>query len=239
MRALAEKLAASLADRGAVAVAIVGSHARGDAGPDSDLDLAVVGEGPHHRLEVHQGVLVSFGWAPEAEERRRLYDPAWLCTHVPGWRDAVRVFDPRDIAASIKAEAHAWTWRGVEAACDRWAADELTGLAEEVLKLRASLCETSASVQRSVLSLRLAKIVAVRRRILYGSENRLWDELSAAMGAEWTTAQRAAFGLDGATWEASCRAAFDLYALAVAELTPTLHDDHRAVVALALGSSGD
>ena len=149
------------------------------------------------------------------------------------------MFDPGDIAASIKAEAQAWTWRGVEAACDRWAADELTGLAEEVLKLRASLGETSASVQRSVLSLRLARIVAVRRRILYGSENRLWDELSAAMGAEWTAAQRSAFGLDGATWETSCDAALELYALAVAELAPILDENQRAVIALALGSSGD
>jgi hypothetical protein len=233
VRALAEKLAASLAEQGALAVAIVGSHARGEAGPDSDLDLAVVGEGPHYRLEAHGGVLVSFGWAPEAEQRRRLYDPAWISTHVPGWREADAVLDPNGVAASIQEEARAWTWDGVEPACDRWAAEQLTGLAEEVLKLRASPRETSASVQRSVLALRLAKIVAVRRRILYDSENRLWDEVSAAMGAEWTAAQRAALGLDGATWESSCHAALHLYALATAELAPTLDRDQQAVVALA------
>ncbi len=235
MRALAETLAASLAERGAVAVAVVGSHARGDAGPDSDLDLAVVGVGPHYRLEAHDTTLVSIGWATEDEQRRRLYDPAWLGTHVTGWREAVAVFDPDGIAESIQAEATAWTWDGVAAECDRWAADELTGLAEEVLKLRASLREgrvTTASVQRSILSLRLAKLVAVRRRILYGSENGLWDEVSAAVGAEWTAAQRAALGLDGATWESSCHAALDLYAQAVAELATVLDDDQREVIAL-------
>lgn len=235
MRALAEKLAASLAERGAAAVAIVGSHARGDAGPDSDLDLAVVGDGPHYRLEAHEGVLVSVGWAPEAEQRRRLYDPAWLCTHVPGWREAEPVFDPHGVAASIHAQARAWTWQAVEGDYDLWTAQELTGLAEEVLKLRTALrtgAETTASVQRSLLALRLAKIVAVRRRILYGSENRLWDEVSAAMGAEWESAQRHALGLDEATWETSCRAALDLYALAAAEIAPLLDDDQRVVVDL-------
>ena len=142
---------------------------------------------------------------------------------------------PHGVAASIQAEAWAWTWQSVEGDCDLWSAQELTGLAEEVLKLRTALrtgAETTASVQRSLLALRLAKIVAVRRRVLYGSENRLWDEVSAAMGTEWESAQRHALGLDEATWEQSCRAALDLYALAAEELAPLLDHDQRAVLAL-------
>ena len=63
--ALAERLALSLVDRGAQAVAIVGSWANGTATQSSDLDLAVIGNGPRYRLEVHYGVLVSQGWAGE------------------------------------------------------------------------------------------------------------------------------------------------------------------------------
>ncbi len=91
VRAIAERLARSLAAEGALAVALVGSHASGDATADSDLDLAVVGEGPHYRLEVSDGLLVSLGWAPAEEQRRRHCDPAWLGTHVAGWREAVLV----------------------------------------------------------------------------------------------------------------------------------------------------
>jgi predicted nucleotidyltransferase len=90
-KAIAERLAHSLAARGALAVALVGSHATGDATAESDLDLAVVGEGPHYRLEVHNGLLVSLGWATAEEQHRRLYDPVYLGTHVTGWREAREV----------------------------------------------------------------------------------------------------------------------------------------------------
>ncbi|SRR6266536_1466685 len=100
--AIAHRVALSLADRGAAAVALVGSHATGDAGKDSDLDLAVIGEGPHYRLEVLGGVLVSHGWANAKEQRPRFYDPQWLGMHVPGWRDAMVLLDSAGQAAAIQ-----------------------------------------------------------------------------------------------------------------------------------------
>ncbi|HEV2745545.1 MAG TPA: hypothetical protein VGV91_20495 [Rubrobacter sp.] len=64
-------------------------------------------------------------------------------------------------------------------------AEEITSLAEEVHKLVAALRDghrTVAAVQRSVLALRPAQVLGVHRRILYGSENRLWDLVADAMG---------------------------------------------------------
>lgn len=80
---IAERLARSLGERGARAVALVGSQATGRATAESDLDLAVIGDGPHYRLELHGGVLVSLGWAPAEEQHRRLYDPAYLGNTIP------------------------------------------------------------------------------------------------------------------------------------------------------------
>jgi hypothetical protein len=71
--------------------------------------------------------------------------------------------------------------------CDGWVAGETTALTEEVHKLVAALRagqRTTAAVQRSVLTLRPAQVLAVHRRILYGSENRLWDLVAEAMGED-------------------------------------------------------
>ena len=66
--------------------------------------------------------------------------------------------------------------------------------------------------------------------MLYETENDMWDIVAAAMGAEWTSAQRAALSTNGETLDTSCRAALRLYALAAAEARPLLDRRQRAVV---------
>ena len=239
---MADRLAERLAEQGARAVVLVGSHARGEASIDSDLDLAVVGEGPHYRLEAIDDVLVSVGWATEAAQRRRLYEPEYLGTHVPGWREAVVLRDPDDVAASIKREASEWSWERVENDLGEWVAESVTGHAEEALKLSASLRarrETAAAVQRSLLALRLPAILALRLRILYGSENELCDRVGEALGPAWRDAQSAALGLEGESFEAGCKAALRLFALAVGEVGPLLDDRQRGVVEHVVRRIGD
>jgi predicted nucleotidyltransferase len=232
-RAVADRLVPRLAGEGARAVALVGSHARGVAGIDSDLDLAVVGEGPHYRLEVIDGVLVSLGWAPEDAQRRRLYDPEYLGTHVPGWREAVVLHDPDGVTDSIKREALEWSWDTVEHELGVWVPESITGHAEEAQKLSASIHtghESTAAVQRSILVLRLPAILALHLRILYGSENELWNRVAEALGPVWRDAQSAALGLGGESLDASCHAALRLFALATDEVGALLDERQRAVV---------
>jgi hypothetical protein len=240
---VADRMAGPLAAAGARAVALVGSHARGDATKGSDLDLAVIGDGPHYRLEVRDGLLVSLGWASAEEQRRRLYDPSRLGTHVPGWRRAVLLHDPERLAADLQHEALAWRWEDVSDRCDAWVAESVAGYAEEFEKLAASLLRGDhllAAAQRSLLALRLAGLIAVHRRILYGSENQLWYLVSMAMGPAWQEAQSAAFGIDGEDIDASCRAAQRLFSLAASEVRPVLDERQRDVVdhALAFGRCG-
>jgi predicted nucleotidyltransferase len=238
----AERLADALLEQGAEAVAVVGSRATGDATEDSDLDLAVIGEGPHYRLEVHDGTLVSVGWAAADEQSRRLYDPHWLGTHVPGWRHAVVLRDPKGLAAGIKEEALKWGWVQVEFECDEWVAKTVTGLAEEVLKLLASLRggdDLTAAAQRSTLALRLPSAMAIRCRILCGSENRLWGLVADELGSEWREAQSSAFGLEGGSFDESCRSARRLFELAGREVHDLLDEPQLGAVEYALRRAHD
>jgi hypothetical protein len=241
VRALASKVAADLAVAGAEAIVLVGSHARGDASPTSDLDLAVVGEGPHHVLELRQGVLVSCGWASADEQRRRLYDPEYLCTHVTGWRSGIILHDPQHIAADIQAESARWSWSLVDEPVGAAVAARVTGLAEEVQKLASALAQglrTAAAVQRSVIALHLPLALALHRRILYPSQNEAWDLVGQAGTDEWERTQRAALGETTSSLEETCRAALELYRLAVEETNELLDEDQRAIVELALRQAG-
>jgi hypothetical protein len=236
-RALAERVTAELAREGAEAVALVGSHAEGTATEESDIDLAVIGQGPSYRLELHEGVLVSVGWASADEQRTRLDDPDWLATHVPGWRSAVLLHDPEGVGAEIRQLALDWEWSRVEARCDEWAASWLVGLAEEVQKIAGAVRngdETAAAVQRSVLVLRLARVMAIRRRILYGTDNRLMDLVARAVGEQWRRLQTSALCVDGSDVATSCGSAIRLFELALNDVRDLLDDRQRDVVAHAL-----
>ena len=238
----AREAADGLVAEGAEAAVLVGSQARGDAGPDSDIDVLAAGPRTFSfRLERRGGLLVSMTSRPPEAYRQEMADPGSVGTAVPGWREAVVLHDPEGIAGPLVEEAEAWTWGPLELRCDGWVAEEITSLAEEVHKLAESLRtghHVKAAVQRSVLSLRLAQVLAVHRRVLYGSENRLWDLVADTMGEEWGLAQSAAFGLDGEPFGETCRAALELYGLAAVETRSLLDERQRRVVRHARGLDG-
>ncbi|MDP8901718.1 MAG: nucleotidyltransferase domain-containing protein [Actinomycetota bacterium] len=235
-------MADGLVGEGAEAAVLVGSHARGDAGPNSDVDVLAVGpQAFSFRLEHRGGLLVSVSSRPPEAYRREMADPGCVGTAVPGWREAVVLHDPNGTAGALIEEAEAWTWGPLERRCDGWVAEEITSLAEEVHKLVAATRtgdRVRAAVQRSVLALRPSQVLAVHRRILYGSENRLWDLVAEAMGEGWHQAQFAALGLNGEPFEETCRAALGVYGLAADEAQSLLDERQRRVVRHAQVLSG-
>lgn len=238
---VAKRAAEELAENGARAVVLVGSHSRGEAGPESDVDLLATGSESYlPSLEYRDDVLLSVSMQPHAVHQESFEQPELVCTAVPGWRDALILYDPEGLAASVIQEAREWSWRPLEKRCDEWVAERVTGYAEEVFKLAAALGNnhrSTAAVQRFLLAVHLAPVLAVHRRILYGSENRLWDLLSKEMGEEWSEAQSTALGLGDESFEESCMDALKLYRLAAAEVTHLLDWRQRAVVGSALDSS--
>jgi hypothetical protein len=239
---VAHAVAEELERSGAQAVVLSGSHARGTAGPESDIDLHAIGPGPAYTLLRRAGYLVSVSWHTLEAQRAALDDPALVGFLVPAWRRARLLHDPHGVAAALQADASAWDWTRISAALRAgWAAEELTGYAEEVHKLVSNRAEGRwrvAGVQRAVLALRLAPLLAPFLRLLYESEDEVWDAVAAHLGPDWARAQAAALFEGGETLEAASDAALELFGMTARLLAQHFDARQRAVVAHACALAG-
>jgi hypothetical protein len=224
--------------QGALAVILTGSVARGVALPESDIDLIALGDGPAYRLSHEAGRLVSISWREPLDVLASFEDPGQAGYVVPGWRSAVALRDQTRAAQTLIEAARAWTWDRIgDERCNAWVAEELCGYAEEVHKLAGALARhetVKAAIQRNVLAMRLARIIAVQLRLLYESENDLWDLVAAELYEPWRSVQARALGLDGGSLENSCRAALNLFALACETAEELFDERQRAVIEHAL-----
>ena len=84
----------------------------------------------------------------------------------------------------------------------------------------------------------MAKVLSVHHRILYDSENRLWDSVSAKMGKPWANVQSAALGEHDESLEDTCAAALQLFSLAAREVKHLLDERQYQVVAYACKLAG-
>jgi predicted nucleotidyltransferase len=233
IRALAEAFSRRLVAQGAKATVLTGSHARGDARPDSDVDLIAVGEGPEGWMELIDGRLVAVYWWTPDEVRRRLMDPEQALLTVRAWRDGVVLEDPTGVGAELQREAGEWTWDKINREADAWVADKLVVWAEYLPKLAAALEAKrllDAAAIRAELTLRLAELFAVRHRLTEESENGFWETVADAGGPEWRTALARALDSDAA-------AVFELFELLTRHVEPLLDERQRAVVDYALAAA--
>jgi len=241
---LVRGMARELASQGARAVLLTGSHVRGEAYPESDVDILAIGDAPGGRPywpSLRRGTLVSVSWRTADDVRESFSMPPEVGEIIPALRGALAVHDPDGLAARLKGDAEAWRWDAISDRCDVWVADEITGYAEEVHRLLGNLRIGRvwvAAVQRFVLSCRMGAIMAVHHRILYETENRLWDLVARAMGDHWARVQGAAFGAGDEGFAETCDAALELYALAASEVKHLLASSQRDIVAHACAMAG-
>ena len=237
---ISEKISRRLVAEGAVSVVLAGSWVRGDAHDGSDTDLWAVGKNSTYHLELVSGFLVAVSQRTMSQFSNEFRDPAKVAGAIPGWRGALTLFNPHGLAKQLKREADSWTWDSIARKCDRWVAEQVTGYAEEVCKLVGNLRLRrywAAAVQRSLIAIKMAPILAVHSRILYGSENRLWDLVGDSMGREWKNLQAQAFGEGKVDFAGSCKAALGLYVIAAHYVLPLCNKQQTAVVEYACGLS--
>jgi hypothetical protein len=234
-----------LVKHGAEAVVLFGSRVRGNAYKESDIDIHAIGRGlsahAKYRLERYQGFLVSISWMTPVQHHQAFKNPSEAGGIIPAWRNAAIIYDPQGIADSLKQEAKRWRWQLLNKKADRWVAEEITGYAEEVHRLIGNLQlgrRSAAAIMRSVLAFKMAQILAVHCRILYDTENQLWDLVSTKMGTEWAQLQSIALGEGNENFEQTCKAALQLYAMTAQEVRHLLNQRQYQVVAHACDIAG-
>ena len=234
-------IAHRLVTQGAQAVILFGSRVRGDAYEESDIDMHAIGKGLQYRLERNQGFLISISWMTAKQHRQMFKDPSKAGGIIPAWRNAVILHDPQRIAHRLMQDARKWQWQPVSKRADKWVAEEITGWAEEVHRLIGNLQlgrTSAAAVQRSVLAIQMAPTLAVYHRILYDTENQLWNLVSRQMGTKWAQLQSAALGEGDQSFEETCAAALQLYVTAAREVSHLLDRRQQKVVAHACELAG-
>ena len=239
----AKALADELVEQGAEAVILTGSWARGDAHPESDLDIRVVGDGEPKKLLRRGDFLVSVGWGTEEENVEMFSDPGEVGSIVPGWRSANILADPSSKGAKLQKRAEAWSWSELDKEADEYVAKEITKLAEEAHTLYTNLeleIFSAAAATRSLIVSELVPVMSVHLRLLYESEKELWDSVGEKMDGEWLQMQERALGQDCDSFEAGCRAAFELFLMAREKTKHLLDEEQERVVdhAAALAKKG-
>lgn len=230
---LCREVADEMSSEGARAALLMGSRVRGDFYPESDVDLTFIGEDRECEMQCRGGFLVSVYWRSFESMRRLLTEPAEVGGLVPALRNAVIVEDPEGLAARLKEEAASWTWDRLDKRCDAWVAEQIADYTEDVQRLygHGKLGKLwVAAAFRNVVSVRMGMVLAVHLRLLYETENRLWDLVGVEMGEHWRAVQSAALGTGNESFAETCRATLELYSLAARKVRHLMSEKQYEVV---------
>lgn len=233
------------------ALVLMGSHARGTAGPYSDVDLVRIMAGTEppavaDGTYLRDGRLVVASSVTPAQVEKWFTEPEIAVEVIAGLR-AARILRDDGTFAGIQARATAFRWdEALQEKANAWAGERLVGWIEEVHKGLEGLRrgDTGRLLNaRFGLSWGLSRVMAVQRGVLLSGDNAFYDELGAAMAGhpEWLHLRRIAFGIEDETGKAptlrmQVKAGLQLYALTAKLLDDVLQPESatliRATVAL-------
>jgi hypothetical protein len=232
----AEDLVQRFVDDATQALALMGSFARGDAGPYSDLDVvrftadAALVEATTHFIGDRLVVVSSF--TPEQVEQW-FTEPDAATAAISGLRLMQPLWDPDGVFAAVQARARAFVWDAtMQARANALASHQMVGWIEETHKgLEGLRCDDTARLLYAHfgLSWGLSRVMLVQRGILLSGDNAFFDALAHELGPEspWITLQRRAFGIEMAgsapvPLREQVIAGLHLYIVTAQMLTPAL-----------------
>lgn len=234
-----------------LALVVTGSYARGDAQPESDLDLLRfvaqddIEPSEAYILRYEGNLLVSISTTTFEDKRAELANPIESIYIVSALRQAYILYDPLDTFASLQADAVSYRRdENMQRAADALAASELYGTAEEVHKLLRGLrLGEESTVYNAVhgITVLLRRAIAVYAGVLITSDNSYFAQLSDAAHSspDWVRLMRIASAVDGPDGMPlplmeRGHAALGLYYETASLLRHTLNDEQFAVVARVL-----
>jgi hypothetical protein len=228
------------------AIVVMGSHARGDAGPWSDVDLVRFTANPDLALPdngsyVIDDILVVVSTVAPAEVQSWFERPELAVVKIAGARRGRALLDRDGFFGQIQARALAFEWdAAMQARANAWAGAQLVGWIEEVHKGLEGLRRNDAGRllnARHGCSWGLSFVMQVQLGLLLDGDNTFYDGLAAAIGPadEWVRLRRIAFGVEDAAGAApslaeQVRAGLALYALTGERLAPVIAPHDRALV---------
>ncbi|HEY3187432.1 MAG TPA: nucleotidyltransferase domain-containing protein, partial [Solirubrobacteraceae bacterium] len=194
---------------GVVAIALLGSHARGDPNPYSDVDLLCLAAGAPARSDsgshLVEGRLVVVTDAAPSDVEGWFEEPELALANIPGLRGGRALRDRDAVFAELQARARCFVWdAAMQAKADRYASRALVGWAEEVHKALAGLSSGDPSKLLDAefgLSWGLNRLVQVQRGVPLaapsGASAGWFDAVEQAVGpdSDWARTRRLAFGL--------------------------------------------
>jgi hypothetical protein len=230
---IAQQLAVEMVAKGALATVLMGSHVRGEAHVESDIDITFLGKDIDTRVERRGNYLVSLYWRKPESVISGFGDPSVVSGLVPAWRQALIIHDPQGIALKLKRQAESWQWDSVAIRCDRWVAEQISLLAEDVQRLVGNLKRGNkfvAADHRNELNQTLAWILAVHLRLFWETDNKVLYMVCHEMGERWTVLQTKALGIGDEAFMVTCEAALELYVDAVGKTKHLMNDIEYQVV---------
>ena len=204
-------------------IALIGSHARGTAGPFSDVDLLCLREDefgksiPPKVLVLRKGRLISITYDSLSTWRRILWSPENALWAVVTLRSMCIIRDERNELATLKGAAQELRWSDIQKEADIAASLRILAATEIVLKaLNALAANDRMRAGLAVMGLtdHLAHAIALSRGILVETTNAIIPATIQEMGTDssWSGHCREALGLgSNCRVEARVRAALALY----------------------------
>lgn len=226
------------------AIALIGSYARGEAGPYSDIDIVCFTDRTERAScsSLIDGHLVVVGYVTPAQVESWFSEPEVATNTIMGARQAISLLDRKGYFAEIKRRANAFQWDQVmQGRANRWASAALVGWIEEVHKGLAGLQFNDIGRLLSArfgLSWGLSRVMKVQRGILLTSpDNEFYDAMTRAMERqpEWIRLHRTAFGIENEeghapTLREQVEAGLRLYICTAELLEPILQGEDKPLI---------